>query len=445
MPARGRYCAVGVASIVTIVLAWNTSSHLGAQTPAPGAVHATFSKDVAPILQRSCQGCHRPGSIAPMSFITYEETRPWARAIKQRVTAREMPPFFIDRTIGVQKFKNDPSLSDDEITKIAGWVDAGAPKGDPADMPPPRQFPDEDNWQIGTPDLVVELPAPHVVKPEQSDVWANYVSPTGLTEDRYIRAVETKPGKGAREVVHHAITHLLQPDEDTPADDDTFVEDETFLNEYGIGKPGDVFPEGAGRLIKAGAKVFFQLHYHAVGREITDRTRVGFKFYPKGYVPKYVQHTSAMGGSRAGIDIPAGADNVRGDGYFRLKQPVRFTSFQPHMHNRGKAMCMEAILPDMSIEPLSCAKFNFSWHIVYNYADDATPLLPAGTIIHVTSWHDNSPSNKTNPDPRNWVGSGARTIDEMGFAWVNYYYLTQDEYEQAVKERARKATTSTQP
>ena len=108
-------------------------------------------------------------------------------------------------------------------------------------------------------------------------------------------------------------------------------------------------------------------------------------------------------------------------------------------------MCMEAILPDMSIEPLSCAKFNFSWHIVYNYADDATPLLPAGTVIHVTSWHDNSPSNKTNPDPRNWVGSGARTIDEMGFAWVNYYYLTQDEYEQAVKERARKATTSTQP
>jgi hypothetical protein len=228
MPARGRYCAVGVASIVTIVLAWNTSSHLGAQTP--GAVHATFSKDVAPILQRSCQGCHRPGSIAPMSFLTYEETRPWARAIKQRVTAREMPPFFIDRTIGVQKFKNDPSLSDDEITKIAGWVDAGAPKGDPADMPPPRQFPDEDNWQIGTPDLVVELPAPHVVKPEQSDVWANYVSPTGLTEDRYIRAVETKPGKGAREVVHHAITHLLQPDEDTPADDDTFVEDETLTS-----------------------------------------------------------------------------------------------------------------------------------------------------------------------------------------------------------------------
>jgi hypothetical protein len=187
------------------------------------------------------------------------------------------------------------------------------------------------------------------------------------------------------------------------------------------------------------------LHYHAIGREIKDRTRVGFKLYPKGYVPTYVQQSSGMGGSRGGIDIPAGADSVRGDGYFLLKKPTRITSFQPHMHNRGKAMCMEAILPDMSIESLSCAKFNINWHLVYNYADDVTPLLPAGTIIHVTSWHDNSTANKTNPDPRNWVGSGARTIDEMGFAWVNYYYVSDEEYQKALEERAARRTNLSQP
>jgi hypothetical protein len=415
-----------------------------AAAQAPAAAGVTFTKDVAPILQRSCQNCHRPGSMAPMSLLSYEDVRPWARAIKQRVTAREMPPWFIDRTVGIKRFKNDPSLSDEEIATIATWVDGGAPRGNPADMPPPVQFADDEAWQIGTPDLIVELPVDHVVRAQQSDVWINYTSPTGLTEDRYIKAVETKPGRGAREVVHHAITHLLQPDETTPTAD-AFVEEESFLNEYAVGKPGDVFPDGAGRLMKAGSKIFFQLHYSAVGREIKDRTRVGFKLYPKGYVPKYVQHSSGMGSSRGGIDIPAGADNVRGDGYFLLKQPTRITSFQPHMHNRGKAMCMEAILPDMSIEPLSCAKFNFNWHLVYNYADDVTPLLPAGTIIHVTGWHDNSAANKTNPDPRNWVGSGSRTIDEMGFAWVNYYYLSDEDYKKALEERtARRANLSQQ-
>src|SRR5687768_2151235 len=177
-----------------------------AQAPAPAGQGAqvTFSKDVAPILQRSCQKCHRPGSMAPMSLLTYEDARPWARTIKTQVTKREMPPWYIDRTVGVRKFDNDPSLSDAEISTIAQWVDGGALRGNPADMPAPVQFEDADIWHIGKPDLVVKSKA-HTVPATGSDWWGDYTVDTGLTEDRYLKAVETKPGKGAKQVVHHAV------------------------------------------------------------------------------------------------------------------------------------------------------------------------------------------------------------------------------------------------
>ena len=158
------------------------------QAKQPGAV--TFTRDVAPILQRSCQTCHHPGSIAPMSLLTYEEVRPWARAMKLRVSNREMPPWFVDRTIGVRNFKDDPSLSDAEIATIVKWVDGGAPRGNPADMPPPRQFPDESKrWHIGKPDLVVTMPYDHVIPPDGADWWGYYMADLPLDQDRYILAV----------------------------------------------------------------------------------------------------------------------------------------------------------------------------------------------------------------------------------------------------------------
>jgi hypothetical protein len=326
-------------------------------------------------------------------------------------------------------------LSDDEVRLIQAWVDAGAPEGNAADMPPPRTFADLDVWNIGEPDLIVELPREHVVPVEAPDWWGVYIAETKLTEDRYLKAVETKPGKGAHAVVHHTLTYLLEPDENGN-------ERSVFLNEYALGKNGDIFPDNAGRLIKAGTKIRFQMHYHAIGKETRDRSRVGLKFYPKGVVPKYTQITSTIGDSPEDLDIPAGAGDVRHDGYSKLEKPARITSFQPHMHNRGKAMCMEAILPDMRVQPISCAKFDFNWHLVYNYADDATPLLPAGTILHVIGWHDNSRSNPMNPDPRNWAGYGGRTLDEMSFAWVNYYYLSEEEYRQELDARAKKAKTT---
>ena len=396
-----------------------------AQTPAP-ARQPTFTKDVAPILQRSCQNCHRPGSIAPMSLLTYEDARPWARSIKNRVSQRQMPPWHVDRTIGIRKFKDDPSLSDAEVATVVGWVDAGAPRGNPADMPPPRVFDDSDKWHIGKPDLIVSLPAENTIEAQSSDWWADFVSDSGLTEDRYIKAVEAKPSAGASRVVHHAVMYLVDPDNNNPMGG--------VLNEYAVGKNGDVYPDGAGRLMKAGSKVRFNLHYHSVGEAIKDRTSLGIVFYPKGYVPKH-QMVTVLAPNQDDLDIPAGADNVRSDAYFKVDKNARLTAFMPHMHNRGKRQCVEAIYPNMIVEQFNCVNYDFQWQIVYNYADDVAPLLPAGTIIHVTSWHDNSAGNRNNPDPRNWVGFGNRTTDDMARHWLTFYTMTDEEFQAEVAAR----------
>jgi hypothetical protein len=418
------------ASVVAAIVIFGAIEMGRAQAPAADQV--TFNKDVAPILQNHCQVCHRPGNIAPMSLLTYQDARPWARSIKQQVVQRNMPPWFIDQHIGIRKFKDDPSLSDQEISTIAAWVDAGAPQGNPADLAPARQFEDADKWHIGKPDLIVSMPVEFTVKPAASDWWGNFIAESGLTEDRYIKAVETKPSPGgAIRVVHHAVTSLVYDD----------APEGGTLNEYAVGKNGDIYPEGAGKLIKAGARIRFNMHYHAVGHPVTDRTSVAFVFYPKGVVPRHVVAT-VLSPNNDDLDIPAGADNVRSDAYFKLQKPARLTGYQPHMHNRGKAQCIEAIYPNMTVEQLNCVnRYNFGWQIAYNYSDDVAPLLPAGTILHTTTWHDNSSKNPFNPDPRNWVGFGNRTTDDMSRAWLNFYYLSEEEY-QAEKARRSEPLTS---
>jgi len=181
------------------------------------------------------------------------------------------------------------------------------------------------------------------------------------------------------------------------------------------------------------------LHLHAIGQEMAANVALGLKFYPKGYVPKYVQLTDRIGRT-ADLDIPPNTDNVRTDGYTTLTKPTRILSFQPHMHNRGKAQCMEAIYPGgQKVEMLSCvSRYQFAWHLVYLYNEDEQPLLPAGTVLHVTSWHNNSASNKFNPDPDAQVTYGQRTIDEMGFSWVSYYYLSDEEFKQQTEARKAK-------
>ena len=400
---------------------------------------ATFSKDVAPIFQEHCQNCHHAGTVAPMSLVTYEEARPWARAIKQRVSAREMPPWFIDRNIGVQHFNNDESLTDDEIATIVKWVDSGAPQGSPADMPPARKFADDQAWQIGKPDMIISLPKDVVVKAHGADWWPDILVDPGLSEDRYIQAIQIVPTKGYN-VVHHIRTSIVEPEAGTrhsgQLDGNVQLEvgeQGVFLNEYAIGKGADVFPDGSGRLIKAGTKINFQFHLHANGTETPTNVALGLKLYPKGYTPKHVITSLTVGIND--VDLRPHEANVRSDAYMPLIKPARLLSFQPHMHNRGKAECLEAIYPNGKTEMLSCARFEFNWMRNYVYSDDAAPLLPAGTILHSIMWHDNSDQSRFNPDPDAQVTWGERTVDEMASAWLSYYYMSEEDYKKEMEAR----------
>ena len=420
-------------------------------TTAPAAAQtttdATFAKDVAPILQRSCQTCHRTGSMAPMSLVTYQEVRPWARAIKEKVANRIMPPWHLDKTVGIRDFKNDISLSDAEIDAVVRWVDAGAPLGNPADMPPPIDWPDGDVWHLGEeqgygePDLVVRS-TPWTQAPEGQDQWYQPVVDTGLTEDRWVRALEVRPSLEGRPIVHHVVTYLIQDESDDDFEAAVDVPGSgSYFTEFAVGKIGDVFRENTGKLLKADSQIRFDIHYHSVGEEISDSSEVGIWFYPEGYVPKYRVYPQAMGvrQSMATLDIPPG-EVTEHEAFVPLRLPARLENFQPHMHIRGKAMSMEAIYPDGRTEMLNYVdRFDFNWHVNYVYTDDSAPVLPAGTIIKLTAWHDNSSANRANPDPSQWVGWGQRSYDDMYHAHVNVVYLTDEDYDQIVE--ARKATT----
>ncbi|HUA21636.1 MAG TPA: c-type cytochrome [Bryobacteraceae bacterium] len=404
---------------------------------ATGAqAQVTFTKDVAPIFQNHCQVCHRPDTFAPMPLLTYEEARPWARSIRQKVLEREMPPWYIDKNVGIRDFKNDTSLTDQEIATIVAWVNAGAPKGDPKDMPAPRKFEDSDRWHI-RPDLIVQLPKDEIVPAQSADRWVDILVDSGLKEDRYIQGIEIKPLKGFR-AVHHATTSMKHDDDPDSGDNVQGV----FLNEYALGKNADVFPDGAGRLIKAGTKFNFNLHLHATGQDTPVNIALALELYPQGYVPHYIETTEKIGDPKD-LDLPPNTDNIRFDAYQTLTKPARLLSFQPHMHNRGKASCMEAIYPGgHKVETLSCvSKYQFNWHLVYLYREDEQPLLPPGTILHITSWYNNSANNRFNPDPDNTITYGQRTIDEMGGAWVSYYYLSDQEFQQQLAERKAKQQT----
>jgi hypothetical protein len=356
-----------------------------------------------------------------------------------------MPPWHIDRNVGIQKFKDDPSLSDAEIGTIAAWVDAGAPLGNMADMPAQRAFPDGAEWAFGKPDLVVRFPA-YKVPPTGPDLFPALTAPLGITEDRYVKAIQTRPvDTGSRRVVHHAITTMVSAgDADTPDPD---VDDGgSFIVEYASGKAPETFPEGSGILLKAGHNLRLGTHLHSVGEEVDAVVEVGMLLYPKGHVPKYIRYSTHHGDPRPdadeSLDIPAG-QVTRTDGYTLHTKPAKLIAFQPHMHIRGTYQCFELIYPSnpskvMKREMINCAKWDYNWHLIYNYADDAAPLVPAGTIIHIISWHDNSANNRHNPDAKNWVGYGQRTIDDMGFAWIGWIDLTQEEYEQEVAARAAK-------
>jgi hypothetical protein len=438
----------------------------GSAFAADAPKQVTFTKDVAPILQAKCQSCHQPNSIAPMSLITYQEARPWARSIKDRVSQRQMPPWHIDPSVGVQKFKNDMSLSQEQIDTIVKWVDQGAAQGDPKDMPAPKPLLGDNEWQAvrdgyGPPDLVVKsseytMPAVH------QDVWYRPEQSLPITEPRWVKMVEIRPTNlKARKIIHHSIAyHILNPENVAavntgtgggrgPADPADLVNRRPQLMEWAIGKGYDQYRPDTGKLVMPGEKISWDMHIHAVGEEITGGSEIALWFYPKGQEPKHRSYLIGFTGIKRGgvglnalLDIPPNSV-AHTEGFTVLNQNTLITNFQPHFHLRGKAMQVEAILPDGQTQIISYVdKFNFNWMTNYIYADDAAPVFPKGTIIHVTAFYDNTKANKNNPDPDQWVGYGDRTVDEMAHAWMNVVYLDDAEYQQLVNERKAKSATT---
>ena len=427
---------------------------LGVVLATPAMAHAnddvtpTYTKDIAPIFRERCEACHRPGYIAPMSLQTYAESRPWARSIKNRVATRQMPPWHIDKSVGIQDFQNDRSLTDTQIATIVRWVDGGAPQGDHSDLPPAAVFADDDVWNFaarfdGPPDLIITSP-PHTMPALSQDHWWKPAVPTGLTEDRWVRAIEIRPSTSeGRRITHHALARLQQEEDDS-------LEHATgglagLLMEWAVGKQGEIMREGSGKLMKAGSHIVFDIHYSSAGEEITDSVELGLYFYPKGQEPKHRQVLAlwmSIEGGPGNLLLPPNAV-TSSEQFHVLKQNGRLENFQAHMHLRGKGMQMTAILPDGRSQVLSrVSDFNFNWHNNYIYADDAAPLLPKGTVIAVKSWWDNTAAHRSNPDPNQWVGWGDRTVDEMGHAWVNVTYMDDDDFNAAVSQRQAPTETT---
>lgn len=403
----------------------------------------TYAKDIAPILQEKCQTCHNPDGIGPMSFMSYEEVRPWAPIIKDRTTERIMPPWHIDKTVGIQQFKNDASLTDEQIQLIANWADAGAPKGDPADLPEPRTFPAGGAWalesQLGPPDLIVKSKPYDVVANGQDQWWEPEGEFPGLDQTRFLKAAEFKPAYPlGKKVVHHGHATLVTEDGEYAS-----------LARYGVGKSWETYPEEIGVRIPASGKVQWSLHYFPIGEEVGDDVvEVGLWFYPTDHTPELISRGEELfrvdnENYKRGQDIVIAPHSYQVlQGAHRLDSPAIIHSFRPHLHMRGKVMSMEAIYPDGRRETLNQVnKYDHNWQIAYQYTDESKPILPAGTILQFTSVFDNTANNPINPDPEQWVVFGRRGVDEMSHAWIGITHINEEQYERVVAERRAREKT----
>ncbi len=386
----------------------------------------TFTKDIAPILQRSCQTCHRPGGGAPMSLISYEEVQPWAPMIKQRTAIRDrmgaMPPWFVEKNIGLQRFKDDPSLSDEELAKIQAWVDSGSPQGDPADMPPPRQFAEVGEWTIGEPDLV--LRSRDVTVPAVGGDWWGDIGlvPTGLTEDRYVKAVEVREINdlppdaaggtvGGRYIWHHMTYGAGVLNEDGT---DILRETRQGFPIHEVGRNADVMQDEAGLLLAANSALDLgAAHLHPNGvRETTGHLEFGFHFFPRGYEPAYRRAEGA--GARNSVDVDAIPNRAGQEmrSWIVMEEHTMMVAFEPHMHAPGVRMCIEAIWGQTNYT-INCVGYDHNWVKQYLYEEGHEPLLPKGTIVHLIGWLDTTPANPNIADTRNFSGSGRRSVANM--------------------------------
>lgn len=448
---------------------------LGGLLVLPGAVasqaqpeeEVTFARDIAPILQEKCETCHRDGSIGPMPLTTYDEVRPWAPLIKEKVVSFVMPPWPIDRTIGIQRFKNDRSLSDEQIQTISDWADAGAPLGDVAQLPAPLEWPEwSDVWrfeeELGRPpDLVVSSPA-YMVAANSADDWPWLESPIeGLDEQRWIKAAEFRPGTADTwNVFHHANPGIVKLDG---------TSDGSLRQTRG--NEGTIYADDSGTPLDPGDIVRWNMHMYAIDRDVDAVLQLGFWLYPKDEPPTYradgadgfscSQYTGHGFASdplpwRFGPELRGGPRGLstnpqvvrQGDlllppnswatyrGVYVMDRAARLEIARAHLHLRGRYQILEAVYPDGRWEVINKFHFDHDWQTGFLYEDDAMPLFPKGTVLIVTGVFDNTADNPHNPDPDQWVVRGDRTVDSMcHFRMGLTYFETEEEFQAAVDER----------
>jgi hypothetical protein len=405
---------------------------------AYGAPIYTYTKDIAPILQKNCEGCHRAGEAAPMPLRTYQEVRPYAAAIKEAVLLKKMPPWLADPHYG--HFANDRSLTEREIQTISAWADSGAKEGDPRDLPKPAEF--LTGWNIEKPDYQIQMAEDFHI-PASGTLDYQYILIKGNFEkDTWISQAEIRPGN--RAVIHHVIAFVRAPGSNwmkgaTPGVPYVPKRGEGGSGEYLVGyAPGEVplmLAAGRAKLIQAGSDIVLQVHYTANGKEAIDRTSVGFVF-AKGPV---TQRVYTLAATTAKFAIPPGDPNYRVDSTFEFGGNATIVSLHPHMHLRGKDFEYRAVYPTGETETLlKVPHYDFGWQLVYRPVNELA--MPKGTRIECTAHYDNSPNNPNNPDPTKTVKYGDQSWDEMMFGFFDVAFDATLPVTSILPERKKPAT-----
>ena len=382
---------------------------MGVFASGPAETKVTFTKDVAPIFYNRCVECHRAGEVAPMALISYNDARPWAKAIRQKVVDRSMPPWLASAENA--HFKNERRLSQKEIDTITAWVDAGAPKGSDADLPAPPKF--EQGWAIGKPDAVISLDE-EVAVPAEGVIPYKYLTvQTNFNEDKWVQAAELRAGN--RKVVHHIIVFVQEPGTKTELSGESRGGRGYKLCGFAPGEQPKVFPPGTARLIKKGSKLTFQMHYTPNGEATTDRSYLGLIF---SRTP--VQKIALTGtATNARFVIPPGDSNYEVRSSWTAPEDVRIIDLMPHMHVRGKDFTYTAVYPDgKTTVVLQVPKYDFNWQLLYQFKEPF--FLPKGGRLDCVAHFDNSAKNKYNPDPAKEVRWGDQTWEEMMIGWFDY-------------------------
>ncbi len=392
------------------------------------AARPTYCKDVAPIIQKNCQECHRPGQVGPFSLETYDQARKRASDIAAVVEQREMPPWKADPHVGV-KFKDVRTLSNDDIAILTAWAEADAPEGNQADLPPPPKF--ADDWQLGTPDLVVDIGADFAVPASGEDIYRCFVVPTHLEKDQYVSAVEYRPGN--RRVVHHILAYVdtsgkaRERDQAEPGPGYTCFGGpgepiHGGLGGWAPGNQANFLPDGIGRSLPRQSDIIVQVHYHPQGKAETDRSKIGIYFAKKPI--KQVIHWGIV--INPGLELPPGQSNIEVKAAWEVPVDVTAHSVAPHMHLLGRDMQISVKFPDGRLRDLiKVPDWDFNWQYTYQFEK---PLdIPKGSLVYLVSHYDNSEANPNNPHkPPRLVRWGEATTDEMCIGFLGITKKGQD-------------------